>query len=68
MWPEGEKSITSVTRRPLTAGTIFRTSMMSLSNLLSSKVIYKIYFFRLFIEIYFGFFLATILCSLYQTK
>jgi len=69
MWPEGEKSITSVTRRPLTAGTIFRTSMMSLSNLLSSKVIYKIFFFQLFIEIYFGcFFLATLLCSLYQTK
>jgi len=39
MWPEGEKSITSVTRRPLTAGTIFRNSMISLSNLLSSKVI-----------------------------
>ncbi|CAF3782202.1 unnamed protein product [Adineta steineri] len=37
MWPEGEKSITSVTRRPLTAGTIFRNSMISLSNLLSSK-------------------------------
>jgi myosin-1 len=38
MWPEGEKSITSVTRRPLTTGTIFRSSMISLSNLLSSKV------------------------------
>lgn len=38
MWPEGEKSITTVTRRPLTAGTIFRNSMISLSNLLSSKV------------------------------
>lgn len=38
MWPEGEKSITSVTRRPLTAGTIFRNSMISLSTLLSSKV------------------------------
>ncbi len=38
MWPEGGKSITSVTRRPLTAGTIFRNSMISLSNLLSSKV------------------------------
>ncbi|CAF1126177.1 unnamed protein product [Rotaria sp. Silwood1] len=37
MWPEGEKSITSVTRRPLTAGTIFRNSMISLSTLLSSK-------------------------------
>ncbi|CAF1653644.1 unnamed protein product, partial [Adineta ricciae] len=37
MWPEGEKSITSVTRRPLTAGTLFRNSMISLSNLLSSK-------------------------------
>ncbi|CAF0740879.1 unnamed protein product [Adineta steineri] len=37
MWPEGEKSITTVTRRPLTAGTIFRNSMISLSNLLSSK-------------------------------
>jgi myosin-1 len=38
MWPEGEKSITSVTRRPLTAGTLFRNSMISLTNLLSSKV------------------------------
>jgi myosin heavy subunit len=38
MWPEGEKSITSVTRRPLTAGTMFRNSMISLSTLLSSKV------------------------------
>ena len=41
MWPEGEKSITSVTRRPLTAGTLFRNSMISLSKLLSSKVIIK---------------------------
>ena len=38
MWPEGEKSITTITRRPLTAGTIFRNSMISLSTLLSSKV------------------------------
>ena len=38
MWPDGEKSITTVTRRPLTAGTIFRQSMISLSMLLSSKV------------------------------
>lgn len=38
MWPDGEKSVTSVTRRPLTAGTIFRSSMINLSNLLSSKV------------------------------
>ncbi|CAF4451333.1 unnamed protein product, partial [Adineta steineri] len=37
MWPEGEKSVISVTRRPLTAGTVFRNSMISLSNLLSSK-------------------------------
>ncbi|CAM4793576.1 unnamed protein product [Rotaria magnacalcarata] len=37
MWPDGEKSITAVTRRPLTAGTIFRNSMINLSNLLSSK-------------------------------
>ncbi len=60
MWPEGEKSITSVTRRPLTAGTIFRNSMISLSNLLSSKV-------RLndIIRIDFDVVLATILCPLY---
>ncbi|UJR15523.1 hypothetical protein I4U23_002463 [Adineta vaga] len=37
MWPEGEKSITSVTRRPLTTGTVFRNSMISLSKLLSSN-------------------------------
>lgn len=38
MWPEGEKSIAAISRRPLTAGTIFRNSMISLCNLLSSKV------------------------------
>jgi myosin-1 len=41
MWPDGDKSVTSVSRRPLTTGTIFRNSMISLSNLLSSKVIEK---------------------------
>jgi myosin-1 len=38
MWSDGEKSITSVTRRPVTVGNLFRTSMGSLSNLLLSKV------------------------------
>ena len=38
MWPEGEKSITSVSRRPLTIGTVFQNSMTNLCNLLSSKV------------------------------
>jgi hypothetical protein len=38
MWPEGGKGTTSITRRPLTVGNIFRNSMISLSNLLSSKV------------------------------
>jgi myosin-1 len=61
MWPEGEKSITSVTRRPLTAGTIFRNSMISLSNLLSSKVKNLIYYLNIFSN----FLLATILCSMY---
>ncbi|CAF1389118.1 unnamed protein product [Rotaria sordida] len=37
MWPDGEKSITSITRRPLTTATKFRNSMINLSNLLSSK-------------------------------
>jgi myosin-1 len=53
MWPEGEKSITSVTRRPLTAGTIFRNSMISLSNLLSSKVIEDTLFEYLYVFMFF---------------
>lgn len=38
MWPEGEKSVTSVTRRPVTAGIAFRNSMIALSTLLAAKV------------------------------
>lgn len=65
MWPEGEKSITSVTRRPLTAATIFRASMISLSNLLSSKVKRE---FSPMIEHASISISATLLCSMYQTE
>lgn len=65
MWPEGEKSIASVSRRPLTAGTIFRNSMISLSNLLSSKVRFDE---KNFLIQWNQSYLATILCSMYQTE
>ena len=65
MWPEGEKSIASVSRRPLTAGTIFRNSMISLSNLLSSKVRSER---DKFLIQWNQSCLATILCPMYQTK
>lgn len=38
MWPEGKLSITEVTKRPLTAGTLFKNSMISLVENLASKV------------------------------
>lgn len=38
MWPEGAKSVEAVTKRPLTAGTNFKNSMVALVNNLVSKV------------------------------
>lgn len=38
MWPEGKLSITEVTKRPLTAATLFKNSMISLVEKLASKV------------------------------
>uniref|UniRef100_A0A8C3RW94 Myosin IG n=1 Tax=Chelydra serpentina TaxID=8475 RepID=A0A8C3RW94_CHESE len=38
MWPEGEVSITEVTKRPLTAATLFKNSMVALVENLASKV------------------------------
>ncbi|KAL7856984.1 hypothetical protein SRHO_G00158830 [Serrasalmus rhombeus] len=37
MWPEGKLSITEVTKRPLTAATLFKNSMISLVENLASK-------------------------------
>lgn len=37
MWPEGKLSITEVTKRPLTAATLFKNSMISLVEKLASK-------------------------------
>lgn len=38
MWPEGKLSITEVTKRPLTAATLFKNSMISLVENLACKV------------------------------
>jgi len=38
MWPEGAQSVREVTKRPLTAGTLFKTSMIQLVEKLQSKV------------------------------
>ena len=38
MWPDGAKSVESVTKRPLTAGTNFKNSMIELVKNLASKV------------------------------
>ncbi|NWU72774.1 MYO1G protein, partial [Pterocles burchelli] len=38
MWPDGEQSITEVTKRPLTTGTLFKNSMVALVENLASKV------------------------------
>ncbi len=65
MWPDGDKSITSVTRRPLTVGSLFRTSMLSLSSLLSSKVKLNWSIMRRKKDLRC---LATIFYSVYQTK
>ncbi|XP_046427000.1 unconventional myosin ID isoform X1 [Neodiprion fabricii] len=37
MWPEGAQDITKTTKRPLTAGTLFRNSMVALVKNLTSK-------------------------------
>lgn len=37
MWPEGAQDITATTKRPLTAGTLFRNSMVALIKNLTSK-------------------------------
>jgi len=42
MWPEGKMSLTEVTKRPLTAGTIFKNSMIALTQNLASKEPYYI--------------------------
>ncbi|XP_078254605.1 unconventional myosin-Id-like [Rhinoraja longicauda] len=42
MWPEGEMSITEVTKRPLTAATLFRTSMIALVVNLECKEPYYV--------------------------
>ncbi|KAG7204040.1 hypothetical protein KM043_001899 [Ampulex compressa] len=37
MWPEGAQNILQTTKRPLTAGTLFRSSMVALAKNLTSK-------------------------------
>ena len=38
MWPEGAEHITKTTKRPLTAGTLFKNSMLALMKIIHSKV------------------------------
>ncbi|XP_054657604.1 unconventional myosin-Id isoform X1 [Grus americana] len=42
MWPEGKLSITEVTKRPLTAATLFKNSMIALVDNLASKEPYYV--------------------------
>ncbi|KAK4826621.1 hypothetical protein QYF61_010549 [Mycteria americana] len=42
MWPDGEQSITEVTKRPLTAGTLFKNSIVALVENLASKEPYYV--------------------------
>ncbi|XP_032822057.1 unconventional myosin-Id isoform X1 [Petromyzon marinus] len=42
MWPEGKLSITEVTKRPLTAATLFKNSMIALVEKLASKEPYYV--------------------------
>jgi len=37
MWPEGAEHITKTTKRPLTAGTLFKNSMLALMKIIHSK-------------------------------
>ena len=39
MWPEGAEHITKTTKRPLTAGTLFKNSMLALMKIIHSKVV-----------------------------
>ena len=41
MWPEGAHDITKITKRPLTAGTLFKNSMNELMKILASKVFFS---------------------------
>jgi len=38
MWPDGDKSVTSITKRPVTSGTEFKNSIIALVDNLESKV------------------------------
>ncbi|NXF42259.1 MYO1G protein, partial [Nyctibius bracteatus] len=42
MWPDGEQSVTEVTKRPLTTGTLFKNSMVALVENLASKEPYYV--------------------------
>lgn len=42
MWPEGAQDITKTTKRPLTAGTLFKNSMIALIKNLTSKEPYYV--------------------------
>ena len=42
MWPEGGEHITKTTKRPLTAGTLFKNSMLALMKIIHSKVAPKL--------------------------
>ncbi|PRD26329.1 UNVERIFIED_CONTAM: Unconventional myosin-Id [Trichonephila clavipes] len=42
MWPDGDKDITQVTKRPLTAGTLFKNSMVALVKNLGTKEPYYV--------------------------
>ena len=48
MWPEGKMKVTEVTKRPQTAGTIFKNSMIALTQNLASKVRKEIFFWLRF--------------------
>ncbi|XP_054715568.1 unconventional myosin-Id-like [Uloborus diversus] len=42
MWPDGDQDITQVTKRPLTAGTLFKNSMVALVKNLGTKEPYYV--------------------------
>ncbi|XP_072185071.1 unconventional myosin-Ig isoform X2 [Excalfactoria chinensis] len=42
MWPDGEQSITEITKRPLTAATLFKNSIVALVENLASKEPYYV--------------------------
>ncbi|NXL54734.1 MYO1G protein, partial [Podilymbus podiceps] len=42
MWPDGEQSITEVTKRPLTTGTLFKNSIVALVENLAAKEPYYV--------------------------